>query len=380
MTAGGGCEFFRRMNNRLAPALIGHGFQQTALIAMLPLIATHLDLSHSTVGMAVAFGMVAATLAIPLVGLTGSASLIRPALFATILCSFGLAALFVQPVAPLVALAALLALRFCQGVAAATLLIHAQVASLSDQNRSRDRLARTQSFGGIGRAASAACVGPLAAVSIVLPVIPAIAGAIWSFTRIAPQTKATRTERQMPALLPPDGQALILPFIVQTSLGIAHVSLAPLLVSQPGYDDLSAATIAGLALAAANIGLLLAHRFLTARLDRIGLRIAAIGGGAALLTIALVPTPTVVIGLSTCVGAAGAMLLTCNLHCAVTRVGERGIGQAAWNATVSTAGLAAGAFAGSAALMAGPGIAIVLAAMTMIVALPFLSLTRTSAP
>ncbi|MCP1198311.1 MFS transporter [Notoacmeibacter sp. MSK16QG-6] len=366
------------MKNTLAPALIGHGFQQTALMAMLPMIASHFDLSYSAVGMAVAFGMLAATLTIPLVGLTDSAALLRPSLAVMIICSAGLALLLASPVAPAAALAGLLALRLCQGAAAATLLIHAQIVSLSEKTGSRGHLARTQSFAGIGRAISAVCVGPLAAMSIVLPVVPAIAGAIWSLLKTRPERANSSVRCRGVSLMPPHGRGLVLPFTVQVSLGVTHVSLAPLLAAQPRFDDLSAAAVAGLALSAANIGLLLAHRFLTARLDLMGMRAAAMAGAAAIMSIALMPTPPVVIGLSACVGAASAMLLTYNLHCAFHRSGQHGTSQTAWNATVSTGGLAVGAFAGSASLAAGPGLSLTLAAIAMALALPALSMTRTS--
>ena len=112
------------MKTALAPALMGHAFQQTALMAMLPLIAGRLGLSDGAVGTVVALGMAAATATIPLMGAFGSTHLVRPALLAMIVCSFGLAGLFVAPLSPVLALAALLVLRLFQGISSATVLVH----------------------------------------------------------------------------------------------------------------------------------------------------------------------------------------------------------------------------------------------------------------
>ena len=367
-------DFAVGMKVSLAPALIGHAFQQTALLAMLPLIASRLGLSDSAVGTVVALGMAAATLTIPLMGLVGTRRLVRPTLVAMIICSVGLGALLVVPLAPAAALSALLVLRLVQGMSAATVLVHAQTASLSDESRSREKLAATQSFAGIGRAASAVLVGPLVAVSIVLPMLPAIVGGVWSLVAGCRDTRPIARETR--GLAPPDLKSLVLPFLVQSSLGVTHVSLAPLLAAQPGASDLSAATHAGFALAAANLGLLAAHRFLTARTGLAGMRVAAMVGSAALFAIALFPASVSVVALSAVVGAASAMLLTHNLHGALTQSGGRSVSQAAWNATVSTGGLAAGALIGSAVLRTGPDHAVALAAAIMATAVLTLSSPR----
>ncbi|MBP0616399.1 hypothetical protein [Jiella mangrovi] len=362
------------MNAPLAPALMGHAFQQTALMAMLPLIAGRLGLSDPVVGTAVALGMAASTATIPLMGLFGSRRLVRPSLVAMIVCSIGLALLLIQPVTPGLALIGLLGLRLFQGVSAATVLVHAQTLSLAGGARSRERLAATQSFAGIGRAASAVLVGPMIAISVVLPMLPAIAGSVsslWAMRHDGPP----RTP-EIFGFAPPDIKSLALPFVVQASLGITHVSLAPLLAAQPGAGDFAAATTAGFALAAANIGLLVAHRFVTPKVGIAGLRLAALVGGAALLWMALWPSAGLVVALSAIVGGASAMLLTHNLHGALRRSQARGASQAAWNATVSTGGLAVGALIGSAVLTFGPDRSVILSAILMASAMLAISSSR----
>ncbi|TFF25232.1 MFS transporter [Jiella endophytica] len=362
------------MNASLAPALMGHAFQQTALMAMLPLIAGRLGLSDPAVATAVGLGMVAATLTIPLMGLTGSRRLVGPALVTMIVCSVGLALLLVVPLAAAPALGALLLLRLAQGMSAATVLVHAQTSSLADATRSRERLAATQSFAGLGRAASAVLVGPLVAIGVVLPMLPAIAGGVWSLATLRRSEPAPAGEAS--GLKPPRMPSLVLPFLVQTSLGITHVSLAPLLAVRLGGNSVAAATHAGFALAAANLGLLVSHRFLTSKVEGTGLRLAAFVGGGALVAIALWPQPAFVVISSGVVGGASAMLLTHNLHTALERSAARGTSQAAWNATVSTGGLAAGALVGSAALHLGANQAVALAGVLMASAVLAMSRTR----
>ncbi|TDH38434.1 hypothetical protein E2A64_04795 [Pseudohoeflea suaedae] len=365
------------MKASLGPALVGHAFQQTALMAMLPLIADRLGLSQSAVGTVVAFGMAAAALAIPLIGVFGNSDLTRPSLLVMILCSLGLAALLLLPAPPALALLALLVLRLSQGLAAATLLVHAQIGSLARRGEGRAQLARTQSFGGMGRAASAIAVGPLAALHIVLPILPAIAGAMWSLFSERP--RRTEAQPRRAGLSRPDFHALILPLTVQASLGVTHVSLAPLLAAQPGTSNLTAASIAGLSLAAANLGLVVAQRYLTAKAGPAALRLAALAGGAALLVVAALPLPAIVVGLSAVIGAASAMLLTCNLFTVLSAAPEHGFSRAAWNATASTAGLALGALAGSAGLHAGPSFSLTLSAALMASVALMLTSTRKTA-
>ncbi|MBO0662311.1 hypothetical protein LQ948_06520 [Jiella sp. MQZ9-1] len=366
------------MKTSLAPALVGHAFQQTAILAMLPLIASRLGLSNAAVGAVVATGMAMATMTIPLMGLVGSRRLVPAALVAMLVCSIGLVLLLLVDLTPAIALAGLLVLRLVQGMSAATVLVAAQTASLDDAATARHRLAATQSFAGIGRAASAVLVGPLVAISVVLPMLPAMFGGLWSLARLN-RNLEDNAVADVGGFMPPDLRALILPALVQASLGATHVSLAPLLAAQPHLGDLSAATYAGFALAAANLGLLVAHRFLTAKVELAGMRVAAGLGGAALLVIALLPAPALVVALSGIVGATSAILLTRNLFGALSRSKQRGTSQAAWNATVSTGGLALGALIGSAGLTIGPSLSVALSAGLMASALLALTPTRKTA-
>lgn len=337
------------LRRTIGPAVAGHAFQQTALIGMLPVVAERLALSPSAIGGAVSVGMIAAALSLPVMGTFAGRRLTTAALAALLAASLALMAmLHAGPAAwqgAILALPVLVALRVVQGVAAGGLLVVMQRAS-AGQADPRAGLARTHSIGALGRSLGAVLIGPLLWISVVAPLAPAALGALVSLARMPKADVQPNPGR----LQPPAWRALTVPTLTQAAIGAAQLGLAPLIVRNLALPAAEAAAVAGFCLAAANVGLLAAHRWITPGATARTARLAAVALAAAALLVPLMPAATALILLSGVIGGASALLLTLNLSGALAARPAAGGPIAGWNGTVQIGGLALGVGLGSAVL------------------------------
>ena len=335
------------LDHALAPALAGQAFQQTALVGMLPALGLHLGLEPAAIGLAVSAGLLATAAALPLIGM-GAIRLSRGALLsAQALLGAGLCAMILA--GPRLAGAAwtwpaLAGFRVGQGVVGAAMLTGAQAAA-GIGGAAEARLGRLQSAVGLGRMGGALTVGPLLWLSPVLPVLAGPLGALAALMRPAPEPSAPPHRRARPV-----AADLPVPLLVQTGVGAAQIALAPALVARLGFDAGSAATAAGLCLAAAGLGLLAVHRWITPRAGAATARAAAVAAGLAGLVLSATQGLAGFFAASGLLGGAAGLLLTLNLARALARDHGVRASAAAWNGTAQMAGLALGTALGSAAL------------------------------
>ncbi|WP_179381007.1 MFS transporter [Jannaschia marina] len=336
----------------LAPVLAGHAFQQTALIAMIPLLAQQLGTTQSAIGAAVALGMIAAAPFLPFLGAMPARGLLPLALGTLLATNLALLALFLRGDAvPLawVVVAVLAGLRFLQGLAAGAVLVLAQTAG-AGASEPRRALGRVQALGGIGRALSAVLVGPLALLSPAVPLLPATFGVILGLAR----SRRLPVPRLPRAVAPPPLVTFRVTILAQGAVGAAQVGLAPLLAARLAQTADGAVVLAGLCLAAANLGLLLAARLIAPRAGRGHARLAALllclcAGG-----IGLAESAAAFAALSLLLGGAAALMTVLNLADILTRPGIADRQVAAWNGTVQIAALALGVGGGALLLPLDP--------------------------
>ncbi len=343
------------------PALAGYAFQQTALVAMLPLLVERFEIPSHAIGGAVACGMLAAAATLPVVGARAHRSHVRTALWVMLVTSGMMAALIAAPPpgGAVLLLPLLAATRLAQGVAAATLLISAQSASIDAPVSPRRSLALAQSWAVIGRGLSAALIGPMLAVSAILPMFPAAFGAVFGLTRFP---RIDWTPLASPRAAAPEVGALAIPMLVSGCLGSAQIALAPLLETTSA-GAATAAGQTGMCLAAASLGHVAAHRWLA---PEAGARTARVAAGCLAASIMAMPlasgTLALVAVLSAVAGGAAGLVLTGHLFTVLTR-SVPGVRRSAagWHATAISGGMALGVAIGSASMALGP------------VALPFLA-------
>jgi hypothetical protein len=356
----------RDLRRSIAPALTGHAFQQTALISMLPVVSERLALSPAAIGGAVSVGMIAAAASLPVMGAFAGRRLTIAALLALLASSVALMAMLEAGPAlwqgALLALPALVLVRVVQGVAAGGILVVAQRASVGEDNP-RAGLARTHSAGAIGRSLGALLIGPLLWISVMVPLVPAALGAVVAMLRLP-------TARSWPAggcSARPWWRAMAAPTLIHSAIGAAQIGLAPLIVQRLALPAMESSAIAGFCLAAANGGLLAAHRWITPVATARTARLAAGAMIAAALLIPFSPGVPVLLLLSAVIGGASALLLTLNLSYAIAARPSAGGSVAGWNGAAQIGGLALGVAVGSAVL-------------PLSVAAPFLVAAALSAP
>lgn len=353
-----------QVHHTVAPALAGHAFQQTALVGMLPVLAERLHLNEAQIGFAVAAGMIAAAVALPFLGLRTGRRLLR----LSILGLFGssLALIVLIATAPPRQLAwmlpVLVAIRTVQGVSAGALLITAQQASLAEAVP-LGGVARTQSFAGLGRLFGALLIGPLLLLAPVAPLLPAALGGLLALARSASLAGWDRARERMAAPVP---RMLVTPVIVQAATGAAQIGLAPLLAHRLAVGAEVASGYAGLCLAAANLGLLATHRWITRRLEPAAVpvvrRLCPFGMAAAALLLPLGGHVVASALLSAVVGGASALLLALNLTDAMTARPNASGQASAWNASVQIGALAVGVGLGSLVMPLSPAAPFLLSA------------------
>jgi L-lysine 6-monooxygenase (NADPH-requiring) len=301
----------------LAPALAGHAFQQTALVGMLPVLADRLHLA----------------VALPVVSLRTGRNPLLLSLLGLLVSSLALVALLAAPVASGFgwALPALIAIRTVQGVSAGALLIALQQASVA-ASRPLGGLARAHSLAGIGRLLGALSLGPLLLVSAVAPLLPAALGALLSLAR---GVRLPRWQRPRERAVAPVRRVLVIPVIVQGATGAAQIGLAPLLADRLAVGPEAASGYAGLCLAAANLGLLATHCWVTAGLTPAAMpavrRLCPLAMAAAALALPLCDGAPAFAALSAVVGGASALLLATNLSEAMAARPEASGQTSGWN-------------------------------------------------
>lgn len=353
------------VHHAVAPALAGHAFQQAALVGMLPLLAERLRLEEAEIGGAVALGMLAAACALPFLGLWTGRRLLRLAIVGVLGASLALIVLIGAPTAWMLAsaLPILVGIRIIQGISAGALLVTAQQASLSASSP-LGGLAKTQSYGGIGRLLGTLFLGPLLFIAAVVPLVPAALGALVALMRSRGVTVRYRSRERLMAPLP---RMLVIPLIVQAATGAAQVGLAPLVADRLAAGAELASAYAGICLAAANLGMLGAHRWVTPRLAPGARPVVqrlcplAMAGAAGLLPLSYHLAAFSV--LSAIVGATAALLLAVNLSDAMTARPEASGQASGWNGAAQIGALAIGVGLGSLVMPLSPAAPFLLAAM-----------------
>ncbi len=333
-----------RYAQALRPVLIGHVFQQTALGGMLPVLSLSMGLPPDKIGVAVGAGLVTTALSAPFLARTTGKASLNAAVFGLGLSSFALGSLILAPPAiPAMTFVAFMTIRIVQGVSAALVLAAAQAATATGSAKTH-ALARLQFYPAIGRMLGAGLIGPLVRLSLVAPLIPAAAGAMFSLWML----------RSVPATIPagpgqgatrPWLRALPLPFLVQLALGSAQIGLGPLFTGGFDMTAAQASGAAGICLACAYLGVAVAQRWITTLpISTTPFPIILCLTGAA---IPFAGNLAAVAILATLLAAATAVMTTRNLAAAMSAapMGARTI--AVWNATAQLAGLGLGMAAGA---------------------------------
>ncbi len=344
------------------PALAGHAFQQTALIGMLPVLSQELGLSQTRIGWAVAAGMAAAAVALPFLGRLGGQVVLLGGLIGLLSANVALIALIGAPdgvMVPTVALGALIAVRSIQGISAAGLIMLAQQASVR-RHGTTGVLGKVQSMGGVGRILGAVLIGPLTAVSPLLPLLPAAIGTSISLAlvRRAALPPLRRTIR------PPRLVAFRATILTQVAVGTSQIGLAPLLGARLADGAVGATALAGICLACANLGLLLALRLVAPRARRPHARYAALCLALAAGAVPFADSLLVFAGLSLLIGGSTALLFTLSLSDLMTREDYAQLQVTGWNGAIQIASLAAGVALGAALVAVSPAAPFALAALS----------------
>lgn len=337
------------LDRALAPALAGQAFQQSALVGMVPVLGLRLGLDPAAIGGAVSAGLLATAATLPLIGMGA----VRPGrgalLLGQVLFGAGLCALVAA--GPRVAASpwvwpVLVGLRMGQGVVGAAMLTSAQAAAAAGA-AARARLGRLQSAVGLGRVGGALSVGLLVWLSPVLPVLAGPAGAVVSMLGARGDDVGT-TEEPRPGR--PVAADMGVPVLVQAGVGAAQIALAPALVARLGLAPGAAAGLAGLCLAAAGVGLVATHRWITPRAGPAAARAAALAGVLAGLCLTCAQDPAWIVAACTVLGGAAGLWLTRNLARALARDPGMRASAAGWTGAAQMGGLALGTALGSAAL------------------------------
>ncbi|MFV0385441.1 hypothetical protein [Paracoccus sp. (in: a-proteobacteria)] len=356
-----------QLQHAISPALTGYGFQQTALIGMLPVLAPHLGLGADRIGLAIGAGLVLSAVAAPLLAQAMTQRRLRGALLLQCAASLALVLLLLWPPPNGMTFGVLLAIRGVQGTAAAVILAVAQGAS-AGSGRPVAALARVQIGPGLGRATGAALIGPLSRLSIALPVLPALIGAGLSLRRLArpdghhPDGIAVLASPRCHA---PRPAALLVPFLVQAAIGAGQLGLGPRLALTRPPDE--AATMAGLCLASGYLALLLVHARLTAA--GVAMRPAAALLAAALALPAFLVAPLALIVATALAAGASGLLIARHLARIITARPESARHSAAWQGSALLAGLGSGAGAGALVLPLSPAAPFLLGAALSLVIL-----------
>lgn len=334
------------------PILAGHTFQQTALISMVPVLAQMLSLREGEIGLAVAAGLVAASIGLPFIGRLGGRVVVMGALGGMMLANLALLLLIGTEAVGLsagVALIILMVIRSVQGVSAAGLLMAAQ--HLSTQQRdTRHALGVVHSMGSIGRILSAGLIGPMLLISPLLPLLPATLGAGASLLMF----RRTSPPQMQASFKPPNLTAFRVTVLTQMAVGACQIGLAPLIMSRLEGSPAQAAGFAGICLAAANIGLLLALRLLLPRANSTVTRAAALSMIVAGLCVSLANSLFAFVVLSFIIGGCTALLFTLNLSEIMTRKDYAQLQVTGWNGAIQIASLAVGVGLGSALMSLSP--------------------------
>lgn len=338
-------ELSGQLQRALIPALTGYNFQQTALVGMLPLLALQLGLGTAQTGLAVSAGLIVAAIMAPLLVGWMTPGRLRGALLLMLLASLTLMGLMLLPQPVIMGFVILLMVRAVQGTAAAIVMAVAQGAS-AGQQRPVTMLARAQIGPGLGRAAGAALIGPLAHLSLALPILPGLIGAAISLR----QARGATLPIEEQTMRAPLSSALILPFLVQSAVGAGQLGLAPLLAQTRSAEQ--AVMIAGLCLAGGYLALLLVHSWLTAAGD-------AILPGATLLVVALAmpvlsAAPLVLVAATALAAGAAGLLIARHLARVIAAHPGQARRNAAWQGSALLAGLGSGAGAASLLLPLSP--------------------------
>ncbi|MBM7069737.1 hypothetical protein [Actibacterium sp. 188UL27-1] len=327
------------------PVLAGHAFQQTALIGMVPVLAQLLQLSEHQIGLAVAAGLLASALGMPVIGAVAGRRAVLFGLVGLLAANLALMALLISP-APVfgsaVMLSALVCVRLIQGLSVGSLLIAAQHASAQGPC-TRRALGAVQSVAGIGRIGAALSIGPLLLLSPLAPLVPSLIGAVLSLFRVKhlPALKCTRTVR------PPNVLVFRVTALTQVAVGASQVGIAPLIQAALDHPPAASAGYAGLCLAAANLGLFIAARFLLPHVSRQRARMAALCLLASGLMIVAAGHIAIIAACSFVIGASTALLFSLNLSEIMTRKDFAQLQVAGWNGAIQIASLAVGVGLGS---------------------------------
>ncbi|MHC5234263.1 MFS transporter [Brucella sp. LJL56] len=352
----------RKISSRLSIAVSTIGFNQTAFIALVPLIATATGLQTAEIGFTAGLGAVAFVVSAPLCGMLGTRIGARRALYwlGLVLVLAQLIFLVLMMMGPLpyvMALGLLVISRFVYGAASAGIMPIAQawVSGLLPQTERTVALARLSAGLSIGRIlGSAAAV--TASVMPFLPLVLLVASPLSLL--LVPAAKDTvgkiGQRSDSPAYLSPlDGRLLPflgLGFLVTMSFGHVQMILGPLLQLRLAVGPAEATAAAGITLIVVALAMIATQILVIPRL-RLDNRSCVILGTVLLAAgvLLVVATPLAYTSLGGLVaGGAGMAIATPNyLGWLTGRMEQKEQGAAAgWLASAHVLGQGAGAISG----------------------------------
>lgn len=352
----------RKISSRLSIAVSTIGFNQTAFIALVPLIATATGLQTGEIGLTAGLGAVAFVVSAPLCGMLGTRIGARRALYwlGLVLLLAQLIFLVLMMTGPLpyvMALGLLVMSRCIYGAASAGIMPIAQawISGLLPQKERTVALARLSAGLSIGRIlGSAAAV--TASVTPLLPLILLVASPLSILlvpTANDTVGKADTRSDSRAYLSPFDGRLLPflgLGFLVTMSFGHVQMTLGPLLQLRLAIGPAEATAASGITLIVVALAMIATQILVIARL-RLNNRSCVILGtvllAAGVLLVAV--TPLAYASLSGLVmGGVGMAIATPNYLGWLTGQMEQGEQGAAagWLASAHVLGQGAGAISG----------------------------------
>ncbi|PJO49864.1 MFS transporter [Ochrobactrum sp. MYb29] len=352
----------RKISSRLSIAVSTIGFNQTAFIALVPLIATATGLQTGEIGLTAGLGAVAFVVSAPLCGMLGTRIGARRALYwlGLVLLLAQLIFLVLMMAGPLpyvMALGLLVMSRFVYGAASAGIMPIAQawISGLLPQKERTVALARLSAGLSIGRIlGSAAAV--TASVTPLLPLILLVASPLSILlvpTANDTVGKADTRSDSRAYLSPFDGRLLPflgLGFLVTMSFGHVQMILGPLLQLRLAIGPAEATAASGITLIVVALAMIATQILVIPRL-RLNNRSCVILGtvllAAGVLLVAV--TPLAYASLSGLVmGGVGMAIATPNYLGWLTGQMEQGEQGAAagWLASAHVLGQGAGAISG----------------------------------
>ncbi len=352
----------RKISSRLSIAVSTIGFNQTAFIALVPLIATATGLQTGEIGLTAGLGAVAFVVSAPLCGMLGTRIGARRALYwlGLVLLLAQLIFLVLMMTGPLpyvMALGLLVMSRFVYGAASAGIMPIAQawISGLLPQKERTVALARLSAGLSIGRIlGSAAAV--TASVTPLLPLMLLVASPLSLLLVPAANDTVGKADPRSDSrayLSPFDGRMLPflgLGFLVTMSFGHVQMILGPLLQLRLAIGPVEATAASGITLIVVALAMIATQILVIPRL-RLGNRSCVILGTVLLAAgvLLVAATPLAYASLSGLVmGGVGMAIATPNYLGWLTgrmEQGEQGAA-AGWLASAHVLGQGAGAISG----------------------------------